>query len=362
MKQKRAEEFQEFLNNATDIFLDLFTQKESALKNMAQYKEDFSKQKFIDAYTEFEIELADNILKYQDFDMIKVYVNKHLGHFYPYNNDHFIDLKKKLVDKDFEVEFLFRMIKNLDEFTQTASDFCVFDETPNPSKLETYFINTLYSSDSKQILDFLYDVIPVNNPQRDERFVFRYLQFGCDLLPEIPDKIEFIHDRLYDFKIWQIQHDVTEIVDSEKEFKYSKIYYPDFEKLCNIELERLNTKLKLLQAHSTSQQKTVPAVAPVEYEMPGFPLYWNASLTDLLELLTALFKVNAFKRKDGNDLNRTDLIAIFENLFGIEIKHVESKLTRATGRKIDQTPFINKLKLAFENYRQEKIDKLEKRK
>jgi hypothetical protein len=46
----------------------------------------------------------------------------------------------------------------------------------------------------------------------------------------------------------------------------------------------------------------------------------------------------------------------------MEIKDVEVKLTRATNRKMSTTPFLDKLKLAFENYVQEKEEKQLKRK
>ena len=99
--------------------------------------------------------------------------------------------------------------------------------------------------------------------------------------------------------------------------------------------------------------------------MPKKPLpstlLWKANDTDLLELVVALHKDNIIERKDKKELTRKELIEYFSGLFDLQIKDVEGKLTRATNRN-DKTPFLDKLKLAFENYGQEKEEKQRKRK
>lgn len=92
-------------------------------------------------------------------------------------------------------------------------------------------------------------------------------------------------------------------------------------------------------------------------DKPG-NLIWNKSDTDLLELIVALLETQSLSSKDYS-LTRKDLVFLFSQFFGREIKDFESKLTRATERKKDTSPYLTKLKLAFENYCQSKIDRQE---
>lgn len=78
-------------------------------------------------------------------------------------------------------------------------------------------------------------------------------------------------------------------------------------------------------------------------------IVWKKSDTDLLELVTALDEMEAIGIK-GHDLTRKDAIEFFSNMLGKEIKDAESKLSRATERKKDVSPFLSALKESFDNY------------
>jgi hypothetical protein len=86
-------------------------------------------------------------------------------------------------------------------------------------------------------------------------------------------------------------------------------------------------------------------------------LEWNKSDTDFLELVTALLETKSISNGIGN-LSRKDAIKILSEMFNIEIKDPESKLTRATSRKKDVSPYLTSLKVAFDNYAIKKEDKL----
>ncbi len=92
---------------------------------------------------------------------------------------------------------------------------------------------------------------------------------------------------------------------------------------------------------------------PIIIQNDHYDYKWNATETDLLELVTALYKKQAFERRDGKAIKRIELINYFQELLGLEIKDVEGKLTRATGRN-DNTPFLDGLRGAFKNYKVEK--------
>ncbi len=90
----------------------------------------------------------------------------------------------------------------------------------------------------------------------------------------------------------------------------------------------------------------------------GGQLQWLASDTDLLELIVGLIETNSVAIQDKR-LSRKELVKSFEQIFSIEIKDFESKLSRATERKKDTSPYLTKLKHAFDNYCERKIDRQE---
>jgi hypothetical protein len=90
----------------------------------------------------------------------------------------------------------------------------------------------------------------------------------------------------------------------------------------------------------------------------NFDLEWCKSDTDLLELITALLETRSISNGKGN-LSRKDAIDLLSKVFNISIKDPESKLTRATSRKKDVSPYLSSLKEAFDNYSIKKDNKLD---
>jgi hypothetical protein len=87
-------------------------------------------------------------------------------------------------------------------------------------------------------------------------------------------------------------------------------------------------------------------------------LLWNKNETDLLELIVALTETKSITNSDGN-LSRKDVYEIFSQIFNTPLKDAESKLTRATSRKKDVSPYLSSLKDAFDNYAIRKENKLD---
>jgi len=77
-------------------------------------------------------------------------------------------------------------------------------------------------------------------------------------------------------------------------------------------------------------------------------LIWNKSDTDLIELTSALYMIKAIDKPSGS-ITRKDLLHTLCNIFGMEIKDAESKLSKATLRN-NPTKFLNNLKETFESY------------
>lgn len=109
----------------------------------------------------------------------------------------------------------------------------------------------------------------------------------------------------------------------------------------------LHNKLEWL--NYTRDEINVPQKAQPREAIQGNSLVWKKSDTDLLELITALMEIKAINNIDHN-LTRKDAIEIFSKVFGREIKDAESKLSRATERKKDISPFLSLLKESFDNY------------
>ncbi len=161
-----------------------------------------------------------------------------------------------------------------------------------------------------------------------------------------------------DLKLWQLQNE--ELSGNQIYYFYNAFYYHSVEDLQVIETLRIEKQKELELKTATLIQQVAPAAIPKKTSN-DCPFQWKDSDTDLLELVTAIQKTNSLVRKDGNPLTRKELIDYFMDLFGRDIKNVEVKLARATNRN-EKTPFLDRLKLAFENYAEEKEDKLIKRK
>lgn len=116
----------------------------------------------------------------------------------------------------------------------------------------------------------------------------------------------------------------------------------------------LNLKLEWLK-YALDEKFGNDSNAPIKSSMKS-SLVWTKSDTSLLELVTALMEIKAINNSDHN-LTRKDAIDIFSKLFGLEIKDVESKLSKATDRKMGVSPFLAALKESFDNYANKKLQK-----
>lgn len=89
-------------------------------------------------------------------------------------------------------------------------------------------------------------------------------------------------------------------------------------------------------------------------------LMWKGTDTELLELIQALLETKKISLPH-KEISRKDAIRIFEQIFSFEIKDAESKLSRATERKMDNSPFLTSLKEAFNRYCELKEEKKNQR-
>lgn len=152
-------------------------------------------------------------------------------------------------------------------------------------------------------------------------------------------------------KVYDEENDrfVNELISSfvlrQKEVIYSTIDY-------------LNRKIQWLNL--SDKDAFIPEKITSTNEYPVMhKLNWCKSDTDLLELITALYEMESFGSK--KNITRKEVIDIFSKIFNLEIKDAESKLSRATERKKDISPFLTDLKVSFDNYAIKKEQKKDSR-
>ncbi|MBK7110273.1 MAG: RteC domain-containing protein [Bacteroidetes bacterium] len=78
-------------------------------------------------------------------------------------------------------------------------------------------------------------------------------------------------------------------------------------------------------------------------------LIWKGNDVDLLELIVALSEAKMITNLKG-DTVRSEIIKIFEKLFGLSIKDANKKISAAGNRKRETAPFLTTLMNAYKNY------------
>jgi hypothetical protein len=354
MQTEKAIKLNTILKVSIEGFWGIYNQakkKTIDLDSLANLMTSFQRTEFDTYYDEFIEEVKANIEEYKDIQLIDNYLES----YFPVTDkleDLDDSLNKEIIKRNFEVKFLLNARKIL-EFNLDRMWNIIYTNEGNYSvELKRLFTETMRKSDpdfelnKNDIDDDLIETLPY-----DSRFNFLKLKAECDELDSKNKKNKLINERLIDFKQWQLIYDEADSNDTQLAYYYTNSYYPSFVKLCKSELDRI----ALYADDSKVQIKTVVEPFKHEYE-------WKASGTDLLELVAALHKSECIQRKDGKPLTRKEVIDYFQQLFGVEIKDPEGKLNRATNRKTNTTPFLDSLKVAFENYGLEKEEKQRVRK
>ncbi len=371
MHTKKALALANFITLAYEAFGKVYRQEVADKKELDSYKRKYSEDNFVYKYDEFEEELNDNTDEYQKLDTIYAYLICHFELFLNWNPFNKLE-EKRIIKQGYEVSFLIKLKSNIEIYTHCISNLCFTDIEGKPNQpLLDFFNDRLSIIDT----DGSFETIPQINksenvgeikPPIDDRFISENIISECAAIGiDTFSKIGLLNDRMFDFKQWQIRFDIKESASKDFSnkslFKYSPVYYPNFELLCNNELARLNKKLEIEQIALTHKAFENNSMLSQE-DNPSFDFTWTDSGTDLLELVAALYKKGSIQRKDGKITNRTELVKFFCQLFDLQIKDVEGTLSKATGRKMNITPFLDGLKLAFENYGVEKEEKQRKRK
>lgn len=371
METKSAKALNTFFISSIEFYQSI-TPKTNLKEIKPDIKNKYQESEFEQHYQNFLSEIRLNCREYKDMWVVFEYTNSTLREVKNYDFDK-IRQKKSILEDEFEVAFMLKLNLNLNNYHHKIEVAC------STSSFGTYASNAISLVNMfREEMEILKQVAAklsktqaattepsIYKPAIDDRFDYDKMMAECNLLSsDILFKIGFISDRLFDLKQWQLKYDEeergTKLFNSKiTKYKYTLEYYPQFEQLCSIELERLNVKLEIEK--NTLTHKAL-ANNPIIIQNDHYDYKWNATETDLLELVTALYKKEAFLRRDGKIIKRIQLINYFQELLGLEIKDVEGKLTRATDRN-DNTPFLEGLKGAFKNYKVEKeVNKKQRKK
>lgn len=356
MQTEKAIQLCSFLLEATYVFNAVFDKREFEFPDLQAKKDCFTEAEFDRHFNEFEDELRCNMVDYNcDLAFIAAYIQATLTDFYSWEGFSFT-LNQEIIRGKHEVPFLLKLKQKIEFYNSIIKEIFkgLYDDE------EDSYIRTIFDEEIAKVIQ-PDDINDPNAPEWDFRFDFAIMKEECVIeCPDTISKISFIHNRIFDFKQWQVQYDEKDVnatgLLAKSKYKYSSEYYPNFLKLCNLELERLKNQLEI-----EDKALTHNAIANDLVVVQGgdvSPYSWNASDTDLLEVVAALHKNNSIKQKDSKPLTRKELIDYFQQIFNMDIKDVEGKLSKATSRKKNMTPFLDSLKGAFESYAEEKEGKL----
>jgi len=360
MEFKKAIFFHNYLKIACETFYVIIENKTLGGAQINGNIVPFTDEEFDRYYHDFKSELRLNSIEIQDIEIIFEYVCYNFSDILSWAGFE-KNIKQLMVSNQFEIKYLMQLKENIEYHVGKIKEMGTRDKFGDinedfEDRIQWYINHPeeenddlLFDRKTKILSDF-----DLKNFINDEYYTFIDVQLESEKLESLVERINFLEDRLKSYRqiIIKKKKDIIEkaLLAQDK----------DFEKLCVIEIESLHRKLEL-ELKTNKHSFNSGAENKPDKDLSG-NLIWKATGTDLLELLAALHKSESIQRKGGKPLTRKELIEYFQVLFGVEIKDVEGSLTRATGRKINMTPFLDRLKVAFENYAVEKEGKLQKRK
>lgn len=351
MEKKAAIALRDYVLEAKEVFDRIINSDPQSLGDLSQEKAMYSEEVFDMMFEAFNEEMKINVRNYKKVGLIRTHLNLIFNVKNPwYDLENEINLR--VLEYDFETEFLLKLKTKIEEY------FDVFNW------LSGYFSDVIkplnnYINDLMADEDLEEELSGKSEPDFDARFDFNQLLAECNTLNTTIPKIVLLNSRMFELKQWQLQYDeleeYTDFKLKKQRYKYSHKLYPNFEKLCGLEIQRLENQIEIEKTALTMQ-----AIErnPVTIETIGqTPIYkWNASDTDFLELFAALFHNQSIVRVDGKAPTRKEVLEYFQQIFNIEINDVEGKLYKA-GNRNKNTPFIDKLSQQFRNYVAEKESK-----
>ncbi len=173
---------------------------------------------------------------------------------------------------------------------------------------------------------------------------------------ESPNKSSLNDRKIYTNKHQKLSHNDFDAITGTNSYYWIEYVLTTY---WTTQMKSLDRIIEYIEIREQIIERTEDYVRAIEeLPMAAGSLVWNKTDTDLLELITSLIESGSIQNRT-KDLTRKEAIEIFSNIFNLEIKDAESKLSRATSRKKDVAHFLTTLKETFEDYSQEKDDNLD---
>ncbi len=348
MEKKAAIALRDYVLEAKEVFDRVINSDPQSLGDLSQEKAMYSDEVFDKMFEAFNEELKINVRNYKKVDLIRSHLNLIFNVKNPwYDLENEINLRVLMYD--FETEFLLKLKTKIEEYFDVFNWLSgYFSEVFKP--LNNYINDLMADTELEE------ELFGKSEPAFDHRFDFNQLLAECNKLDATSEKILLLNNRMFELKRWQLQYDeIEEYTDfklKKQRYKYSHKLYPNFEKLCGLEIERLEKQIEIEKTALTMQAiERNPVTIETRGQMPMYK--WNSSDTDFLELFTALYHSKSIVYFSGELPTRKEVLEYFQEIFNIEIKDVEGKLYKE-GNRQKNTPFIDKLSQQFRNYVAEK--------
>ena len=326
MEKKKAIAYREFVLEAEKAFQRIYLQEAGLTSaEIITIKERFSSEQFDKMYDSFETELRSNLLKYNDTNFIKAYLKNAFNDACRYVDSN-SPIPELIIRRDVETEFLLLLWKTVNEAFELFNYYCEMTDSALFVPLYTY-LNDL----KKENLPKKSENENLNlNPQFD--FDLLKIELENQLLSN-DDKIRLVNNRLYDFLQWQKQYDVYDEVyvswgsPDESKYKYTREYYPKFEKLCKLEIERLKSLAQLIGSNHVTPHKKLP--------VSGMKMALKRK-TDVIKILSAMYDTGMFVDEEGKPLkNKQKMMDAFGEFLGDDFSAYSTLLSQAKDKGTD---------------------------
>lgn len=332
MLKKKALAYKSFVLEAEKAFEQIKILGENLnKKELSKLKRTYHPDEFENHYLDFEEELKENCMNYQNTAFIKSFLRNTFG-------DVCRNVIKKsgtvdaIIKNDFEVEFLLKLYEKINEAIETFEFFCGNTCDGAFKSLDGYLLDlSITESEDEQL-------------KPDPRFVFENLKKEMDSSNmSVKERLETVQERLYDFLQWQKEFDTinTWVFDeSDSKYEITRKLYPKFEDLCKLEIKRLENLLKVGDGQVPVKKKSSEIRVS------------SKKNTEVMKILSAMYDLKLFCDINGNPLtNKQKMMEAFGAFLNEDYSSYSTSLTQAKGRDFDNyLKIFDDLKKAGKQY------------
>lgn len=316
--------------------------------DISNLKNKFYDLSFENIYNDFEEEVRHNIVHLKNIDYIDNYlVCQVLPDEFKNQMIEFIKYTHKRIFKNnYEIKFLLDVYEACTNNFNKLLQLCYSENNTNYSNRLRQLFTEEMQKINPEFESIVLDTNPIhkNSISPVEDYSIEQLKLEISELSTVKEKVKHVQTIMFDYEQWFLREITCDTNPDVEDINFNDT---EFYQFCEIELRRQKT----MQELEKNEEKTKT------YE----PYEWVGTHTELLELFTALYHSKKLERVDGKEFTRKEFLDYIQDIFNVDIKDAEGKLTRATDRKNNRTPFIDSLRTAFEAYADGKEEKQRKR-